>query len=203
MQGVPVHSGFWQAFHQVKPQIKADLDDLSSKGHALYLTGHSLGGALALIAAHEIGNDSTGACYTFGSLRVAGYGFAEKIKTPIDRVVNANDVVPRLPPASLPHVLLLLVSVLPIPGQKFITRLLDKFTGYVHHGDMRFLKRAKKIGDDDFEKVTMVSNPNMLHRLKWFITGFARNPKSPVEDHSIATYCRKLRQVAIHRSSVN
>ena len=86
VDGVPVHTGFLEAFRPVKTKIKADLEGLP--GNALYVTGHSLGGALALIATREIAHDSLGACYTFGSPRVAGFGFAQKIKTPIYRVVN-------------------------------------------------------------------------------------------------------------------
>ena len=93
--GVPVHSGFWNSFAGVRKLIEPDLHEYLEKGYTLYVTGHSLGGAMAMIATHEMGKDSTGACYTFGAPRVAGYGFAAEIKTPIYRVVNANDVVPR------------------------------------------------------------------------------------------------------------
>ena len=144
VDGVPIHTGFLEAFRLVKTEIRADLDGLSSKGYALYLTGHSLGGALAIIATKEIARDSVGACYTFGSPRVAGYGFAQKVKTPIYRVVNARDIVPRVPPVFLPTVLSFVVSVAPIPYQKWISKALEKFIGYVHHGDMRYLTRTKK-----------------------------------------------------------
>ena len=201
VNGVPVHSGFWEAFQLVKTMIQTDLTELLKDGYSLYLSGHSLGGALALIAAHEIGNDSTEACYTFGAPRVAGYGFAAAIKTPIYRVVNANDVVPRLPPAFLPHILQFIVAVLPIPGQSFLTRLLDKFTGYAHHGDMRYLRRSKRASGGGFDRVQLLSNSNMLHRLRWFVSGFIQNPKSPIEDHSIETYSEKLKQYALQRSN--
>ena len=85
INGIPVHPGFWEAFKHVQSRIESDLRTLMDAGYSLYLTGHSLGGALALIATHEIGEDSTGACYTFGSPRVAGYGFAQDIKSQFTR----------------------------------------------------------------------------------------------------------------------
>ena len=199
VDGVPIHSGFLRAFRLVKTDIKADLDQLFGKGYALYLTGHSLGGALALIATKEIARASLGTCYTFGSPRVAGYGFAQKIKTPIYRVVNARDIVPRAPPVFLPTVLSIVVSVMPIPYQKWISKGLAKFAGYVHHGDMRYLTRTKKERSYSYEDVKLLANPNMVHRAIWWFRGIWRKPWSPIDDHSIDTYCKKLKAYALGR----
>ena len=83
VNGVNVHTGFWEGFAVVESAIEQDLAPLREEGYAVYLTGHSLGGALALIATYKMADDSTGACYTFGQPRVAGYGFAQSIRTPI------------------------------------------------------------------------------------------------------------------------
>ena len=115
-----------------------------------------------MIATKEIGNDSTGACYTFGSPRVAGYGFAQRIKTPIYRIVNSNDLVPRIPPVFLPSVLKFLASVTPIPFQHWVIKFLDRFAGYVHHGDLRFLARSRRESDEIYEDVMLLSNPNIV-----------------------------------------
>ena len=202
VDGVPIHTGFLGAFRLVKTEIEADLDRSSGIGYALYVTGHSLGGSLALIATKEIAHASMGACYTFGSPRVAGYGFAQKIKTPIYRVVNARDIVPRVPPVFLPTVLSIIVSVVPIPYQKWISKFLEKFIGYVHHGDMRYLTRTKNERSDNYEDVKLLANPNMVYRAIWWIKGVWRKPGSQIDDHSIDTYCKKLKSYALRRRNI-
>jgi len=198
-EGFIVHTGFWDAFKCVEARIKNDLRELGDDC-ALYITGHSLGGALALIATREVASDSTGACYTFGSPRVAGYGFAQEIRTPIYRVVNSNDVVPRLPPAYLTHLLMFLVTILPLPGSSWISKFLEKFAGYVHHGDMRYLTRTRGEGSLDYSGVQLLANPGIIHRTWWYVRGMLRDFRSPVTDHTKHTYCRKLEQYARRRS---
>jgi len=202
VDGVPIHTGFLNAFHLVKGQIEGDLDRLSDPRNSLYVTGHSLGGALALIATKEIARDSLGACYTFGSPRVAGFGFAQKIKTPIYRVVNSRDIVPRVPPVFLPTILSMIVSVAPIPYQKWILKVLEKFIGYVHHGDMRYLTRTKNERRHRYEDVKLLANPNMVYRALWWFKGVWRKPFSPIDDHSIDTYCKKLKVYALRRRNI-
>ena len=54
----------------------------------LYVTGHSLGGALAQRATAALDRDTLAACYTFGSPRVATLAFDRLDKAPHYRVVN-------------------------------------------------------------------------------------------------------------------
>ena len=69
----------------------------------LFITGHSLGGALAMIAAKKITHKGgNAACYTFGSPRVGDEVWISNIKTPLYRVVNAADCVTMLPPGAVP-----------------------------------------------------------------------------------------------------
>ena len=62
-----------------------------------YITGHSLGGALAQIASAALIRDNLATCYTFGSPRVGTAGFDEQVKCPHYRVINNWDLVPGLP----------------------------------------------------------------------------------------------------------
>ena len=75
--GQPVHDGFKQAFDSMLPQIKPFIDELPP-GVSIHCIGHSLGGALATIAAEWIvsAHKHKPYLYTFGSPRVGLHGFA-------------------------------------------------------------------------------------------------------------------------------
>jgi hypothetical protein len=98
-----VHEGFYQAFvklNEGRLGIKDKLDAIkeATKGAVpIYITGHSLGGALAQIAAAVLGSDQVAACYTFGSPRVGNSYFDLWVKVPSYRVMNYADIVPQVP----------------------------------------------------------------------------------------------------------
>ncbi len=182
--GVKIHNGFYQAFQVVKEDISKKVEIV--KGYSVYITGHSLGGALALIATKELNSDNLAACYAFGSPKVGNDEFDDAIKPPIYRVVNAFDVVPFAPGAYVFHVL----SMLP---WKWAKSLVKTFYGYTHHGDMRFLTFCK-----DSAKVKVIANYNELFRLFEFVS----NAKKGVEHHAIDAYCQKLGQYALKRLKI-
>ena len=69
--GGKIHSGFNEAFSQVSVEIQTILNKEEYKNKPLFITGHSLGGALAVIAAKKLTHKGgMAACYTFGSPRV-------------------------------------------------------------------------------------------------------------------------------------
>ena len=112
-----IHEGFWKSLGVVWTDIINCLEDLNPEN--LWLTGHSLGGALAVLAAarlvlgeHPSGEEvphrlatSIRGVYTFGQPRVGDWQFASKYEdhlgTKTFRFVNNNDVVARVPPAVL------------------------------------------------------------------------------------------------------
>jgi len=119
-----VHSGFRTAYESVRESIEKCL--LGMDEIPIYITGHSLGAALATIATQELENTPTfrnriAACYTFGSPRVGNSQYDKSFKAPIYRMVNTTDIVTVIP---------LLVM------------------GYMHIGDVRFLGRK----DGDFSR---------------------------------------------------
>ena len=116
-----------------------------------------------------MGSDSYGACYTFGSPRVGRFGFARNIKTPVYRVVNANDMVPRVPPAYLPSILLLILRALKVPAFGLLKSLIQQGGNYVHYGDMRFLRRTKS---PTYEDLQVLSNPSIIYRFIWYWPAF-------------------------------
>ncbi|KAJ9445152.1 Lipase [Diplonema papillatum] len=107
--GLPrCHRGFLQAFRMIRPQVMARLVPIIEKYPDLQIccTGHSLGGALAMLMAYWIkkevkrrGTEKI-VVYTFGSPRVGNAAFAETYDHAIPhsfRVVNQCDIVPTVP----------------------------------------------------------------------------------------------------------
>lgn len=84
----------------------SELGDVSQ----LYITGHSLGGALAVLNALDIALNREGGApvvYTFAGPRTGDHAFAESYDERVLnswRVVNSHDEVPKLPPKSCPPV---------------------------------------------------------------------------------------------------
>ena len=96
-----VHAGFSKAFEQIAADIQKSLAKKKYQEKSLFITGHSLGGALATVAIKRLTHEAgISACYTFGSPRIANKNWIVGIKTPIYRLVNAADPVPMLPPSS-------------------------------------------------------------------------------------------------------
>ena len=111
--GGKVHGGFQQEVNDLWMDVLEELEhnDQLKVRKDVYMTGHSLGAAMATIAAtryqpHEL--------FTFGSPRVGGNKFIKNIKCPHLRFMNNNDIVCRIPPAWL---------------------------GFKHHGEMIYFNR--------------------------------------------------------------
>jgi hypothetical protein len=95
-----VHRGFKDALDEV--WVKEGLLEYISNGipnRTLWFTGHSLGAALATLAANRYGKAQ--GLYTFGSPRVGNVDFADDFHISAYRFVNNNDIVARVPPPIL------------------------------------------------------------------------------------------------------
>ena len=90
-----VHQGFLDAFRSVRGQVDRYLP--CAEGLPIFITGHSLGGALATLGAAYLSGWGLAACYTFGAPRVGNKGFSGSLRTPVYRVVNPLDPVPLVP----------------------------------------------------------------------------------------------------------
>ena len=96
-----VHRGFFEAFTDARTKMESLIGDLA--GRKLVITGHSLGGALATIAAAEWQTKyDISTIYTYGQPAV-GRGnfqafFARHYSGKFFRVVNDRDIVARVPP---------------------------------------------------------------------------------------------------------
>lgn len=132
-----VHSGFLDAFSEVEPLLMIKLRELEGSDVPIWITGHSLGGALAtLMAARVLRAEDEGlhvrlrGVYTFGSPRVGNAGFASKFEAELRshgvsaiRVRNDDDPVTAIP---------------------------DALLGYTHVGRLAFIREGElQIRDDD------------------------------------------------------
>lgn len=93
--GQPTHSGFVKAIRAIGPKLKEALSQ--HKGKEMYFTGHSLGGALALLAPMWLGLKPT-RIVTFGQPKTIHKAASEFIQgAPYVRYVNNSDIVPKIP----------------------------------------------------------------------------------------------------------
>ncbi len=102
---VRVHAGFKRAWDMARPTIVRFLtEELARAPRKIYVTGHSLGGAIATIASADLSSLADGgigahvaACYTFGAPKVGTRAFDSFVRAPLYRVTQGVDVVPALP----------------------------------------------------------------------------------------------------------
>ena len=95
-----VHRGFAGALADLWPLLAPRLDALAAGGRRVFFTGHSLGAALATLAAarwRALAAPEAAAVYTFGSPRVGDAAFVASLAHPVFRLVNNNDVVAHIP----------------------------------------------------------------------------------------------------------
>lgn len=99
--GGRVHAGFLQAFEQVRARLDTLANEKSPQQN-FWLAGHSLGGAIATLAAAHLGADAFQSLYTYGCPRVGDAAFARTLPSgKYHRVVNGADWICQLPPDSL------------------------------------------------------------------------------------------------------
>jgi endonuclease G len=95
-----IHNGFLDAYDLVADIVQNAVD--RSAGKSLWFTGHSLGGALAVIAALAQKDREIAGVMTFGQPRLLGRGPAQLVNDRFgrdyQRFVNRNDIVTRIPP---------------------------------------------------------------------------------------------------------
>ncbi|MEK8127930.1 lipase family protein [Paenibacillus filicis] len=98
-----VHSGFLDIYRTARKSILSALRKLP-EDRKLFITGHSLGGALATLCAVDVAANSkfkSPVVYTYASPRVGNPKFAMRFNNLLSgrhRIYNNNDLVPGLPP---------------------------------------------------------------------------------------------------------
>jgi pimeloyl-ACP methyl ester carboxylesterase len=206
---IRMHRGYLAAYMLVESDIKAALKRLSCD--QLLITGHSLGGALAMVATRLLAADSTGACYTFGAPPIGSMEVQNGLKTPVYEIINETDIVPRLPNPWLSSGVALLLRVARVVAKSitFLNTLLangtwdekleafvEAMTKYRHPGYVSYL-----VGSGNEARLRY--NVDGFDRLGWWMKmigkkwsgGFGKM----VADHSIDLYVSKLRAHALRR----
>ncbi|MBR8124731.1 lipase [Burkholderia multivorans] len=92
-----VHHGFWKAWGAIAVDVLAAID-----GRPVTFVGHSLGAAIAIMAAAAmvVGGNPPAAVYGFEPPRVSTNGSVAAVlaAVPLHLYKNGNDIVPDLPP---------------------------------------------------------------------------------------------------------
>lgn len=160
-----VHAGFYNSYAPAHGQIKTHLDELRTQDQPIFITGHSLGGALSTMCAYRLvrANIPVQGVYTFASPRVGNdkwkSTYASKgLHGRTQRWCNKRDLVPRVPG-------------LPSPG-------------WEHVGKTNNIYEDHKIRLDD-DEITMAVKWTLLHHdMKDYIREIYADLKSKTEDES-------------------
>lgn len=179
-QFVKVHAGFFRAFEQHWSAIQVEVDRVivESTRKPIFITGHSLGGALAQLATAAFSCDQIAACYSFGSPRAGGKSLDLFVKPPHYRVTNQSDTVPFMPAYIL---------------------------GYRHAGDARSLVEKpptlRRHSRGIFHQwiIVLLMLPLLPINL---ITLNRVRANTLIRHHNIKTYVRRLEELVQRRSSL-
>ncbi|HEV2436492.1 MAG TPA: lipase family protein [Verrucomicrobiae bacterium] len=178
-----VHHGFVRNTSFVWEQLSQFVAGVRTIKQSLWITGHSLGGAMALIAAAAFvfsEHQAVNGLYTLGQPRTGNCAFAahcnRQLRTVTFRVVNDRDIVPHVPPAFIPFL------IIPLHGPIF----------YRHAGRLLQFDAAGKLRTDVFlwwrTALRLVGTRRRLEKqLRAAHVDFP-----PLSDHSLAAYIRKL-----------
>lgn len=102
--GCLAHTGFYASWAEVASRVLAAVAAAKAANptYQVVVTGHSLGGAVATLAAAYLREDGHAAdLYTYGSPRVGNRAFVQFVTDQPGgeyRITHADDPVPRLPP---------------------------------------------------------------------------------------------------------
>jgi hypothetical protein len=206
---IEFHSGYLDAFELVRTDIAGALKGTSFD--QLFITGHSLGGALAIVATRILASEITGACYTFGAPPIGTVAVQNKLKTPVYEIINEIDIVPRLPNPWMTSGFLVLLRALRLVAKSVtviekilasgswdekLEAFIESMTKYRHPGYVSYLVGAGA-------SARLRYNVSSFDRFRWWYTMMWKRRiwqfNKMLTDHSIDEYIAKLRVHALSR----
>jgi len=200
--GGGIHSGYNDAYTLVEQPIQTDLNSPDNRDKPLIITGHSLGGALATIAAkrlphnrdddgHKAYNGQILACYSFGSPHIGNARWSHGITVPVYRIVNALDYFTQLPPGGdVIGSFKFIAGRLPFIGPR-LRDYLTRYQGYTHAGFPRHLTDCPP---NHYDNVQLSLEIPLWERSRIWLR--SKTLRKSVRDHSIAIYRKKLAIIA-------
>lgn len=204
-----IHKGFYKAYESLQPQIMTVLKDKKPKH--LWITGHSLGGALALVCAYDMidfqGRQVDG-LITFGQPMVVRRNLASHLENVLAskfaHFVNNSDVVPRVPP-SYEHC----GSLVWFSGNAIKRSKSKRIVAYGAVGDApqgEISAEANEplpLTEAQFEELQQEAKAKQFERMNE-VPLPPRNPNDPpiamaapplIDDHSMTLYVQKIREL--------
>jgi hypothetical protein len=161
------HKGCARLVENVWTNLLAALYDEDADHRRLWITGHSIGGTLALIAAARLEYEGFDVfnVTTFGSPAVLDQTAADAFRCTVYRVVNNEDIVPDMPWPTLTD-------------------------AYVHAGERILLTASGRLAaaHHSRELARRIDRANAI--------GEGVVPAGPLHDHTIEQYIEKLRNLA-------
>ena len=164
-----VHRGFQAALDDVWHAMRSKIRKMQPADGArlpIWITGHSLGGAMATLAAAQLVVEDAPfyGCYTFGSPRVADREFARNFSIEAGRRTfrfqNNNDIVTRVP---------------------------ARIMGYSHVGQFVYIDVEKQLSRD------VGFWYQFQDRIRGVLSDIGDKGLDMIEDHSIEDYIEAIR----------
>jgi triacylglycerol lipase len=168
--GSKVHKGFKEGLDEVWEMLHTYLEDLRQKNKKIWITGHSLGAALANLAGDRY-KDNLQGLYTFGSPRVGNNDSKANFSVNAYRFINNNDIVTKVPPKDL--------------------------LGFQHVGELKYIDSNGKVQDNisilkQLEDGIIGEFKNVLDSFGWLGSGFTGFIPFSLRDHIPTLYATHI-----------
>ncbi len=161
-----VHDGFQRALGYVYSEIRQTIGEFQTNAQSLWVTGHSLGAALAALTVARLRFEEDKpvyGLYTYGQPRTGDRDFERNFnldfKSKAFRFVNNNDIVPRVPPREF---------------------------SYSHVGSFIYIDGKGKLHTDSSFWY------KLLDRIQGRIEDLGKPGTDGIKDHAIANYVKHL-----------